>query len=348
MEPVHGCAAVVLNWNGWRDTLACVHSLLQARPAPGRIIVCDNGSSDGSLLQLQAGLRDAVGAALVCTSRSELRAAGDDAAAAVAQAGDVWLVDNAANLGYAGGNNVGLRLALHDPRCSHVWILNNDTVVAPDALGQLLDHMTARPDIGLCGSTLVYDHDRQMVQAFGGSTYTRWSGRTRHLGAHTRLADLPARAEPVEARMACVVGAAMLARREWFAAAGLLTEDYFLYFEEIDWATRAARAVGAGPQLGLGWAPRSIVFHKEGASVGTAASGGSPLSLFYLFRNRLRFAFRFHRLFLPTVLLSTFWDIAKLAARARWPQARAALRGALQLPPPGAAPTLQPQAAVRQ
>lgn len=343
MEPMHGCAAVVLNWNGWRDTLACVHSLLQARPAPGRIIVCDNGSSDGSLLRLQAGLRDAVGVALVCTSRSELLAAGDDPAAAAAPVGGVWLVDNAANLGYAAGNNVGLRLALLDPGCSHVWILNNDTVVAPDALGQLLDRMAARPDIGLCGSTLVYDHDRQTVQAFGGSAYSRWSGRTRHLGAHSRLAEVPASAEPVEEAMACVVGAAMLARRDWFAAAGLLAEDYFLYFEEIDWATRAARAACTGQRLGLGWAPRSIVFHKEGASVGTTADGGSPLSLFYLFRNRLRFAARFHRPFMPTVLLATFWDVAKLAARARWPQVGAALRGTLQMPPPPP----RPQAAVR-
>lgn len=346
MEPVHGCAAVVLNWNGWRDTLACVHSLLQARPAPGRIIICDNGSTDGSLWRLEAGLRDAVGVALVCTGRSELLSTGDDAAAMAATASGVWLVDNAANLGYAAGNNVGLRLALRDPGCSHVWILNNDTVVAPDALGQLLDRMAVRPDIGLCGSTLVYEHDRQTVQAFGGSAYSRWSGRTRHLGAHSLLADLPAKAEPVEAAMACVVGAAMLARREWFEATGLLTEDYFLYFEEIDWATRAARAVGTGRRLGLGWAPRSIVFHKEGASVGTAASGGSSLSLFYLFRNRLRFAFRFHRPFMPTVLLATFWDIAKLAARARWPQVLAALRGALQLPPPPP-PSPRPQAAAR-
>lgn len=333
MAQVHSCAAVVLNWNGWRDTLACVHSLLQAQPAPGRIIVCDNGSTDGSLSHLEAGLRDAPGVALVRISRSEVLATGEHPAAAASTAGGVWLVDNAANLGYAAGNNVGLRLALRDPGCSHVWILNNDTVVAPDALGQLLERMAARPDIGLCGSTLVYEHDRRTVQAFGGSAYSRWSGRTRHLGAHSRLADLPADADPVEAAMACVVGAAMLARREWFEAAGLLCEDYFLYFEEIDWAARAARR---GGRLGLGWAPRSVVFHKEGASVGTAAGGGSPLSLFYLFRNRLRFAHRFHRPFLPTVLLSTLWDIAKLAARARWPQVGAALRGTLQLPPPQA------------
>lgn len=333
MEPVHSCAAVVLNWNGWRDTLACVHSLLQAQPAPGRIIVCDNGSTDGSLSRLEDGLRAAVGAAFVRTERRHLDAASVHLAGSAALAGRLWLVDNAANLGYAAGNNVGVRLALRDPACRHVWILNNDTVVAPDALAQLLKRMAARPDIGLCGSTLVYEHDRQTVQAFGGSAHSRWTGRTRHLGAHSQLVDVPADAAAVEAGMACVVGAAMLARREWIESAGLLCEDYFLYFEEIDWAARAAHAARPGRHFSLGWAPRSIVFHKEGASVGTAASGGSPLSLYYLFRNRLRFAFRFHRLFLATVLMSTLWDIAKLAARARWPQAWAALRGTLQLPP---------------
>ncbi len=317
------CTAVVLNWNGWRDTLACVHSLLRAEPAPGRIVVCDNGSSDDSLPQLEAALRRAVGDGLRCTDRA-------GAGRAELAAARLWLVANGANLGYAGGNNVGLRLALRDPACSVFWILNNDTEVAPDALARALDQLAAQPAVGLCGSTLVYAHDRQTVQAWGGSAHSRWTGRTRHLGAQGRLAEVPADPAAVESRMACVVGAAMLVRRAWLETVGLMTEDYFLYFEEMDWAARAAG------RFRLGWAPRSIVFHKEGASIGTAGRGGSPLSLYYLFRNRLRFAWRFHRAFMPVVLLSTLWDIAKLAARARWPQAGAALRGALQLGRPAA------------
>lgn len=317
MAPLPHCTAVVLNWNGWHDTLACVRSLLQAEPAPGRIIVCDNGSSDDSLPQLDAALRAAPGAGLRCTDR-----AGVDGADVTAAR--LWLVANGANLGYAGGNNVGLRLALRDPACRFVWILNNDTEVAPEALARALERMAAQPAIGLCGSTLVHAHDRQTVQACGGSAYSRWTGRTRHLGSRGRLADVPADTAALEAQMACVVGAAMLVRREWLEAVGPMTEDYFLYFEEIDWAARAAG------RFRLGWAPGSLVFHKEGASIGTAGSAGSPLSMHYLFRNRLRFAWRFHRRYLPAVLLSTAWDIAKLAARARWPQAGAALRGALQ------------------
>lgn len=324
MASVPHCTAVVLNWNGWRDTLACVHSLLRAEPAPGRIVICDNGSADDSLPQLEAALRSAVGEGLQCIDRAGVDRADITAAR-------VWLVANGANLGYAGGNNVGLRLALRDPACDCFWILNNDTEVAPDALAALLAHMAAQPRIGLCGSTLVYAHDRQTVQAWGGSAYARWTGRTRHLGAHTRLAALPADPAAVEAQMACVVGAAMLVRRDWLESIGLMTEDYFLFFEEIDWAARAAG------RFRLGWAPRSVVFHQEGASIGTAAGGGSPLSLYYLFRNRLRFAWRFHGAFVPAVLAFSLWDVFKLAARARWPQAGAALRGALQRAQPPAA-----------
>jgi GT2 family glycosyltransferase len=310
---------VILNWNGKSDTLACLDSLLASEGVDFRIVVCDNGSNDGSLAAIASWGRQRLGAAF-----RQLRAA-EVGSSFPAPHERFFLIDNAANLGFAGGNNVGLRWALRDEACRHVWLLNNDTLVAPDALTQALARLATRSDMGLCGSTLVYAEDRQTVQAWGGSAYSPWSGRTRHLGAHSRLAQLPVDPAPVESEMACVVGAAMLVRREWLETVGLLDEDYFLYFEELDWATRAAG------RFSLGWAPRSVVFHKEGASIGTAPGGGSPLSAYYLFRNRLRITWRFHRARLPVVLVCTLMDVAKLALRARWPQARAALRGTLQL-----------------
>lgn len=315
---------VILNWNGKSDTLACLKSLQASEGVEFRVVVCDNGSSDGSLAALIAWGRQAFGPAFRQLGRAEVDATSP------APHERFFLIDNAANLGFAGGNNVGLRWAMRDLACRYVWLLNNDTEVAPDALAQSLARLVARSDVGLCGSTLVYAHDRQTVQACGGSAYSRWSGRTRHLGANSALAQLPTDPASVEAEMACVVGAAMLVRREWLETVGLLGEGYFLYFEEIDWAMRAARVGGAG-RFRLGWAPRSIVFHKEGASIGTAAVGGSALSAYYLFRNRVRFAWHFNRVRLPAVLAFTLLDVAKLAARSRWPQARAALRGTLQL-----------------
>lgn len=330
MQPAPHCTAVILNWNGWRDTIACIESLLRAEPPPGRIVVCDNGSTDDSMQQLEAWMRAEAGSDFRRLTRVAMGDVEESAEATAAATPDntpprLCLVANGVNLGFAGGVNVGLRVALRERSCKFFWILNNDTVVAPAALQQALLRMSAGAEIGICGSTLVYEHDRDTVQAFGGSGYAEWSGRTWHLGALSTLAEVPADPAAIEERMACVVGAAMLVRRELLETVGLLTEDYFLYFEEIDWAQRAAG------RFRLGYAPGSVVFHKEGASIGTAFRGGSPLSVYYLFRNRVRFAWRFHRVHLVTVLGATLLDVAKLALRARWPQARAALLGTLQL-----------------
>lgn len=318
-----GCAVVVLNWNGWQDTLTCVASLqLGARPF-ARIVVCDNGSTDDSLKQLNDGLAQQFGADFQSVRRVDLES--KDWCPADRS---VWLIANENNLGFAAGNNVGIRFALQEPACGHVWILNNDTEVAPDALAQALATMQQRPGMGLCGSTLVYHHDRHTVQAFGGSSYSRATGRTRHIGYLQALSRVPQDARAVEAKMACVVGAAMLASRPFLQTVGLMSEDYFLYFEEMDWAARARG------RFALGYAPRSLVFHKEGASIGTSAQGGSPVSVYYLFRNRLRFAWRHHRAWVPLVGVSALLDVGRLAVRRRWPQAAAALRGLLQRRPP--------------
>ncbi len=318
-------AIVVLNWNGWADTIACLESLRGLDPAaPARLIVCDNGSTDGSADRLAAWGRAAFGAGCVRLDRAQaetsLRPAG---------AWRMALIDNGANLGFAGGNNVGVRWALGDPGCTHVWLLNNDTEVAPDALAQALGRMAADPAIGLCGSTLIYHHDRGRVQAFGGSSYDPHTGGTRHLGAFEPVARVPDDPAEVESRMACVVGAAMLASRRFLEEVGLPSEDYFLYYEELDWAWRARG------RFRMGYAPRSRVWHKEGASIGTAASGGSPLSLYYLYRSRMRFVARHDPAHRAGVRRCCLAEIARMALRGRFGAARAALNGLLGRDRPG-------------
>lgn len=314
-------SVVLLNWNGWRDTLECLESLFVTGATPCRVLVCDNNSHDESLVQLSAWGVRRFGDRFERISRVEI-----DGGASLSDGTVLALVENGANLGFAAGNNVGIRLALRDRRCEYVWVLNNDTVVQPDALRRAVERMRDDPHVGLCGSTLVYSDDPEKVQALGGATYSRWSGRTRHVGAFTHVKQVPSSGGALESSFSYVVGAAMLASRAFLERVGLMCEDYFLYCEEIDWATR-----GAMQGFKLGYAPASLVFHKEGASIGTTASGGSPLSLYFLFRNRLRFAWRFHSAFAPSVFVFCLLDVAKLSARRRWPQAVAALRGVLQL-----------------
>lgn len=319
MSRVH---VVIVNWNGWRDTLECLDSLLRSGGVDFSVIVCDNASRDGSADRLQEWAE-----AHLAGDFERLPRGAAETGCAKRATRRLVLIDNGANLGFAGANNVGMRCAMSDPACEYVWLLNNDTAVEPDALARAVSRMDDEPSLGLCGSTLVYFHERESVQAFGGARYSQLTGKSSHIGAFAHIAGIPVDGTAVERELSYVIGAAMLVRRDFIERVGYMQEDYFLYFEELDWAARGAR------DFRLGYAPRSVVFHKEGATIGTSASGGSRLSVYYLFRNRLRFTCRFHPLSLPTVLFASFVDIARFLYRRRWPQFVAGLRGLCQLPP---------------
>ncbi|MDD2808402.1 glycosyltransferase family 2 protein [Rhodoferax sp.] len=313
---------VLLNWNGWRDTLECLDSLFQSHHSAFSVIVCDNASSDSSAAEIAQWADKTLGS----EAFESLTKVQVESGRCLTKATRLALVANGANLGFAGGNNVGVRLALNSPECEYVWLLNNDTTLDADSLGNVLARAESDPTIGLCGSTLIYHHDQKMVQALGGATFNRFTGRSKHIGAFSALLDVPTDPAETERAMSYVVGAAMLVRRAFLEQVGLMQEDYFLYYEEIDWCTR-----GKG-KFRLGYAPNSHVFHKEGASIGTAASGGSALSTYYLFRSRIRFTARFYPGLLAPVLTACAWDIFKMLVKRKFNLAQAAWRGAVQLP----------------
>jgi GT2 family glycosyltransferase len=315
-EPI----VVLLNWNGWGDTLACLDSLFDGRATPCRVLVCDNDSHDESVAKISAWGQNRFGNLFERITRNDV-----DRGVSLRKDTKLALIENGTNLGFAAGNNVGVRLAMRSPDCQYVWLLNNDTTVAPDALAEVIARTESDPSIGLCGSTLVYHHDQQMVQALGGAVFNRFTGRSRHIGAFLPLRSVPTDPAPTERAMSYVIGAAMLVRRAYLEQIGLMQEDYFLYYEEIDWCTRGK------DKFRLGYAPNSLVFHKEGASIGTAASGGSNQSLYYLFRSRVRFTARFFPYALPTVLVFCAVDILKFLLKQKFSSADAALRGVLQL-----------------
>jgi GT2 family glycosyltransferase len=236
--------------------------------------------------------------------------------------GSTVLIHTGGNLGYAGGMNAGMRYAIDQGDAAYVWLLNNDTVVEPDALSELLLRVKKDPGIGICGSTLVYFNDRQKVQALGGAAYLPWRARSVALGAFGSVGQIPHDPTETEQHMAYVVGAAMLVSSAFIHRVGLMDESYFLYSEEHDWAHR-------GRRLGfkLGWSPRSHVFHKHGATIGTSASGGSTLSLFYLYRSKALFAARFFPWLLPISLHMLVWDSAKFLLKGQVEKAWAVLRG---------------------
>lgn len=324
MESAHpidgsGCIlACVINWNGWRDTVVCLQSLLQLQPPRFQVVVCDNGSGDGSLdqlcdwLQKQSGFVRRAGVADVdgAISFDGPFACGPSA---------VHLLPLAANAGYAGAINRSIAWGRRHLGGRDFWLLNNDIWAEPNALAHLVQATRAVPDIGLCGSVLLDWGVPQSVQAIGGQ-YSRALAVGRHLTALPKSAQAE---QGVFFGIDYPVGASLFVTHEYLDAVGLMSEAYFLYYEEMDWAERGRRC-GFRPAVAL----QSRVQHREGASTGS--HGGvrrkSMLSEHYGVVNRLRITRRFWPACLPLVWLSLWFVVVERALHGEWGRALLVLR----------------------
>ena len=298
---------ILVNWNGWNDTIECLESLQSAAYMNLRIVVCDNGSVDDSLKEIR-NWADYRGVQYAEYNRADAEAGG-----LLAADPDFVLIRNDENLGFAGGNNVGFRYALARGDADYCWLLNNDTVVEPDALCHLVARMQQQKTVGICGSTILLHHDHKRIQALGGGHYFPWIGLPWHYGRFSTWGESinPKRAELL---MNYVEGASMLVSRQFLDEIGLLCEDYFLYFEEADWAQRAKG------RFMLGYAPRSIVYHKVGASIGTATNPlrKSCLCDYYTLRNRLLFTRRYYPLSIFSVYAGLMVELLVRVLLGRW------------------------------
>ncbi|RFC35550.1 MAG: hypothetical protein DID92_2727743931 [Candidatus Nitrotoga sp. SPKER] len=238
-------AIVVLNWNGANDTLECLSSLESLTYPNFNVIVVDNGSTDNSLDKLRA-----------YSSHFPL-----------------VLLETGQNLGYAGGNNVGTRYAL-EQGADFVLLLNNDTTVAPDLLGQLLNAARRTPDTGVFSARVMYFDNPELVW-FDGAHWNESSLRLEWPGQGARETEL----STIDRDTDYACGAALFFRAEVARKIGLLDEMFFLVWEEVDWCFRARKA---------GWRNQVVagakVWHKIGVSFG---SESSPLRTYFSIRNQL-------------------------------------------------------------
>jgi GT2 family glycosyltransferase len=229
------------------------------------------------------------------------------------------LVPTGSNLGFAGGNNVALRLALARDDFEYAWLLNNDTVVEKDALGHLVARMRDRPGAGMCGSTLRFYEPPHEVQAHGGATYNPWFGMP---GNVERLRPGEDHVQ-VESRLAYVMGASMLVSKAFLRDVGLMSEDYFLFYEELDWAARARG------RYSLAYAPESRVYHKGGRSTGLSGRRYDLASDYYMNRAQLMYARRHTPWLVPFTSLRHLLMLANSVVR--WRPARIRILGRIYL-----------------
>lgn len=308
----------IVTFNSADVIIGCLESLFASQGAAPRVVVTDNASRDDTV----ATIRDwAAGRA---AANPGFRFAEGSAGGEAAPSAALTLLHAGFNGGYAHGVNAGLRLLLSDDALDLFWVLNPDCEVAPDAAAQYLAH-GADGCFALMGGRTIYREAPCLIQTDGGQV-SPWTGICRSLNAGRAPAEA---AMPAAAEIDYVTGANLVASRAFIEQAGLMTEDYFLYYEEVDWAFRRG-------SLPLRLAPDAIVYHHGGTSIGsrTASQRASAFAWYFNTRNRIRFLRRHRPLAVPFGVAHALAKAAQLLLTGERVEARAVLTGAFGLPPP--------------
>lgn len=306
---------VLVNWRRSGDTLSCLDSLCLNVDRPFVVSVCDNASGDDSDLAIRARL---------CEVWEEVsKPPGEGFSANIFEYFDISgvlravFVQNSLNSGFAAGNNLAYLAATRNRRYDYTWFLNNDTEIESGCVQALIARMETDSSIGICGATLVYAHDRKTVQALGGARYTPWVGLLHEVGNGTTWPQIVDEVS-IERSLDYISGASMFVSDAFLQEVGLMSDDYFLYFEELDWAQRAQRA-----GFRLAYVSNAVVYHKEGSALGSGKSQKrSALAEFYALRNRLRVTLKFFPYAFPTVYIVAWLQVARRFMQGHFSRAR--------------------------
>ena len=241
-------SVITVNYNGFQDTKELIDSLhAHFQACSYEIIVVDNGSHQNEALSLQQLYPN------IRTIRSEQ------------------------NLGFAGGNNLGIEAAWG----KYFLFLNNDTYITDDSLIFLKERLASTPDCAAASPKIKFAFAPQNIQFAGFTPLSKYTLRNSTIGYDK--ADQGQYNQP--STTPYLHGAAMMVKQDVVKKIGKMPENYFLYYEELDWCTQMTKA-----GYTLWYEPRSTVFHKESRSTGK----NSPMKTFYLTRNRLLYTWR-HR-----------------------------------------------------
>jgi GT2 family glycosyltransferase len=238
-------AIIVLNWNGRDDTLDCLASLDRLDYPAYEVVVVDNGSSDDSVAAIRAPYPQ------------------------------VTLIETGDNLGYVGGNNVGLEHA-KAIGADYALLLNNDTEVAPNFLSLLVEVAEENPTVGIVGPMIYYFERPDVIWSAGGGI--DWGqGDTWMIGLNEEdRGQFGKSPRPVD----FVTGCALLVKMSLVQQVGLLDPRFFAYYEESEWCVRAAHS-----GFRILHAPQAKIWHK----ISVNAREASPQVHYYMTRNRLLF-----------------------------------------------------------
>lgn len=225
-------AIIIVNYNKYEDTFACVESILQTKTKEQyRIIIVDNASPNDSWEKLQKFKEN---------NRISLLLAND-------------------NRGYCAGNNIGITFAMNNFQPDYIWILNPDTLIASDTLENLHNFAENKHDLGILGCKLIYYPDTQYLQALGGGDFRIHKYGELRPGQHLYHLQSSDMELPDVVELDLIIGASMYIPVKVFKQCGLMNERFHLYADENEFCLRVAK---------FGFKHYAIsnaaVYHKEG------------------------------------------------------------------------------------
>jgi GT2 family glycosyltransferase len=267
-------AIIILNWNGWKNTVECLESLYQIDYPNYEIILIDNGSKDDSVEKIQAY---AAGKLKVESNFFQYNPSNKPlkltkSAIPSRFTKELILIEEKKNLGFAQGVNIGLHLAQKQP-ADYALLLNNDIVVDKRFLSELIDEAEVSPQIGIAGPTLYY-YNRPTTIDFAGEDLNLWKVKGKEYCTKSKNSR---EVDKIE-------GSCMLIRKSVLDKVGFLYPKFWAYWEETDLCFRTKKA-----GFKVVYLPKAMVWHKVASSLG---GENNNLRQYFLNRNRFLFAKR--------------------------------------------------------
>lgn len=303
---------IIVNWNGWRDTIECLDSIMRSSYKEFSIIIVDNGSQDRSVDHLRewaaqqplfvCHYRDSEVEMIYNTSNfsKPFRDLHESQYCLI-------IIEASDNRGFGAGNNLGLKYALSQRDCDLVWLLNNDTIILHDTLSRMVE--TSQKCPGIIGSVICDYYNPAQIQAYGGGVFFPIIGYGRNVSY------------PIPMRLNFIHGASMMMDRSTASSIGFFDENIFMYFEEHEYCIRAAK-MGIRMVVSNG-----IVLHKGGRS----HSKTSVSSWRHAYRNKI-YVMQKHYGYGPWVLFVSFsWIILMINPLVETNRRRAAAEALITL-----------------
>ena len=303
---------IILNWNGWKDTIECLESLYQISYPNYEVIVVDNGSENESIEKIKGYAEGKIKIEskffeyspenkpikIVEYTREEAESGGGKEQEIIDLPSNrkLIIIKNVKNYGFAEGNNIGMRYALKNLNPDYVLLLNNDTVVDREFLGELVKVAESDKKIGIVGPKIYYYDEPSSIWSVGG--VIDFKKGISYLSKKD-LEDI--------LEVDYMSGCGMLIRSQLINDIGFLNEFFFIYFEDIDWNMKVRKE---GYKILC--TPTSIIWHKVASSTyGIRLRFGDTVKSYFNTRNRIWF-FKKHvpkKRYMIYVILNLFLDV---------------------------------------